>query len=270
MRMEYVARRLRFNRRFWLPILAAMLLLMALPATRARAQSRDPQAEQIAKAAMQAMGGENAWNSAHFVRFDFIVTAGGQMRASRSHLWDKWSGRYRFEQKTNEGKSQVILFNVKDQQGSVYLDGGKMQGEEAAAALKGAYGAFINDMYWLAMPWKWLDQGVSLKYMGPQEREGKKCDVVELTFKAVGITPGDMYHAYVDQGSKLMTYWEYTLQSGQKGAWKWEYGAYNGVKLASNHTNAEGGAINMGKVAVLSQVDDAFFSDAAKMMAGLQ
>ena len=219
---------------------------------------------------MQAMGGEKGWDSAHFVRFDFKVTIGGEERVNRRHLWDKFSGRYRFEQPTQDGKQQVILFNVNDRQGSVWVDGQKLEAEAAAEPLKQAYGAFINDMYWLAMPWKWLDSGVNLKYLGDKEREGKAYELVELTFGNVGLTPGDMYHAYVAKDSNLMTYWEYTLQSDNKGAWNWEYGDHGGIKLASNHTNAEGASIHMGDVAVFSEVEEAYFTDPARPIAGLK
>jgi hypothetical protein len=216
------------------------------------------------------MGGEKAWDNVHFVRYYFIVSMGGETRANRSHLWDKWSGRYRFETKTKDGKTQVVLFNANDQQGDVYIDGAKIAGDDAASALKGAYSAYINDMYWLAMPWKWLDPGVNLKYGGPAEHEGQRCELVELTFGNVGLTPGDRYKAYVAADSKLMIYWEYTLQNGNQGAWKWEYGTHKGVKLASNHTNAEGASINMGTVAVFDTVEDAFFTDPARGLSQLR
>jgi hypothetical protein len=252
-----------------LGLLAAVILSLA--GATAQAQNRDPKAEELAHAVMKAMGGQENWDNAKFVRFDFkVIAADGAMRADRSHLWDKWTGRYRHESKTKEGKSQVVLFNVNDQKGSVYLDGQKLDDAAAAEPLKGAYGSFINDMYWLAMPWKWLDSGVNLKSMGPQEKDGNKYEMVELTFGKVGLTPGDMYHAYVSPDSHLMTYWEYTLQSGNKGAWNWEYGDHHGIKLASNHTNAEGVSINMGQVACPGQVDDAYFTDPAKLLAGLK
>jgi hypothetical protein len=249
--------------RWLLSAAAACLIAAALPGITA-AQTQDPKAVELAKSMMQAMGGENGWNSIHFLRYDFIVSMGGQTRANRSHLWDKWSGRYRYESKTEDGKSQIVLFNVNDQKGSVYVDGAKIEGDAAAEAMKGAYSAFINDMYWLAMPWKWLDKGVNLKYVGPQERDDKKFEVAELTFQSVGLTPGDKYEAYVADDSKLMTHWEYKLQSGREGSWDWEYGTHNGIKLASNHTNTEGASINMGNVGVFEQVDDAFFTDPAK------
>lgn len=262
--------RLSSSTSFSLAALSAAALLVVLPATRAAAQSSDPKAVELAKSVMQAMGGEDAWKKIHFVRYDFIVSMGGQTRANRSHLWDKWSGRYRFESKTKDGKSQVVLFNVNDQRGDVYVDGARIEGDDAAAALKGAHSAFINDMYWLAMPWKWLDPGVNLKYAGPSEHDAQKCEMVELSFNNVGLTPGDRYKAYVAEGSKLMTYWEYTLQGGNQGAWNWQYGTHNGVKLASNHTNAEGASINMGTVAVFDKVEDAFFTNPARGLSQLR
>ena len=137
--------------------------------------------------------------------------------------------------------------------------------------LQDAYGAFINDMYWLAMPWKWMDSGVNLKYVGPKTRGGEACDVVELTFGHVGLTPGDMYHAFVSQKSHLMTYWEYVLQSGNKGAWDWEYGESGGIKLARNHRSSDRKmSINMGDVRVLDHADDRFFTDPAYALSKLE
>lgn len=272
MTSQRLRRHLRFFASLRVRAVAALTAALLAPAivAPAIAQQRDAKAVELGKSVMQAMGGEKAWDNVHFVRYDFIVSMGGETRANRSHLWDKWAGRYRFESKTKDGKSQVVLFNVNDQQGDVYIDGSRIEGDDAAAAaLKGAYSAFINDMYWLAMPWKWLDQGVNLKYIGPKEHEGKNYEVVELTFQKVGLTPGDTYNAYVDPSSKLMTYWEYTLQSGNTGAWNWEYAAHSGVKLASNHTNAEGASINMGAVAVFEKVEDAFFTDPARALSQL-
>jgi len=146
-----------------LVVCAALALVHRLAAVD---QKRDAKAEEIARAMMQAMGGEKPWYAAHFVRFDFDVNMGGEQVEGRSHLWDKVTGRYRLEEKTKAGKSKVTLFNVNDRQGAVYLDGRKLEGAPAAKALKDAYGAHINDMYWLAMPWKWMDPGANLKYMG--------------------------------------------------------------------------------------------------------
>jgi hypothetical protein len=226
---------------------------------------RDPKAVEIATAMQQAMGGQDAWNAAHVVRFDFKVGAGNETKMSRSHLWDKHTGRYRLEQ-----KNQVVLMNMATKQGTVYTDGKKLEGADAAKAIEGAYKAYINDYYWLAMPWKWMDAGVNLKYAGKKPHGGESCDVVELTFGKVGLTPGDRYQAFVSPKSHLMTHWEYTLESGNKGSWDWQYGDHDGVKLASNHTSPPDKFINMGDVRILKDVDSAFFTDPQRRLSDLK
>ena len=232
--------------------------------------SPDSKAEEVAHVMMQAMGGQDAWNQARFVRFDFRVSIDGKLVADRAHLWDKQTGRYRIEDKTKEGQSRVALFNVGNQQGFVYVDGKRPDDLAALSALKEAYGAFINDLYWLAMPWKWMDPGVHLKYLGKKRNGAEEFDVVELAFESVGLTPGDRYQAFVSPRSHLMEHWKYTLQSGQKGAWDWQYITTAGVKLGSNHTSAGGKSINMGGVRILKAVDDSFFADPNRKLTELK
>lgn len=244
--------------------------MLAVCVHAAAAERPGPRAVEIAKTMMRAMGGEQAWNAARLVRFDFKVTMGGKSMAERSHLWDRRTGKYRQEQKTKEGRQRVVLMNLGTKQGDVYVDGKKQDGPGAAKAIEETYAAYINDYYWLAMPWKWLDAGVNLKYLGPKTRGSDRFDLVELTFGKVGLTPGDRYDAYVSKASKLMTHWEFVLQSGRKGSWDWEYGDYGGVKLAKNHKNETGDSIDMGDVRLLETVDDAYFSNPARMLGGLK
>jgi hypothetical protein len=227
----------------------------------AAGSQQDPKAVEIAQSMMQAMGGQDAWNAAHYLRFDFKVSIGGDTKAYRSHLWDKQTGRYRLEE-----KNKVVLMNLADKHGAVYVDGKKLEGPEAAKALENAYAAYINDFYWLAMPWKWMDSGVNLKYLG-RKPQG---DAVELTFGKVGLTPGDRYQAFVSPKSHLMTHWEYTLQSGNKGSWDWQYGDHGGVKLASTHVSPPDKRIDMGDVRILKDVDSGFFTDPMRKLSDLK
>ena len=66
-----------------------------------------------------------------------------------------------------------------------------------------------------------------------------------------------------------MTHWDFRLQNGDKGSGDWEYGDYNGLKLAKNHTSAKM-SINMGDVRVLDKIDDAFLTDPKKTLAELK
>src|SRR5437667_28245 len=114
------------------------------------------------------------------------------------------------------------------------------------------------------------DACVNLKYIGNKPQGGENCDVVELSFEKVGLTPGDRYRAFVSQKSHLMTHWEYTLQTGAKGSWDWQYGESGGVKLASNHLSPPDNSINMGTVRILKDVDGAYFSDPQKRLSDLK
>ncbi len=256
-------------------LLALGTVIWAAVGHSAAALDRDAKAEEVARAMMQAMGGEDAWNAAHFVRFDFKVIAGGKTVVNNHHLWDRKDGRYRLERTTKDGKPEVTLFSIgayeRSKEGLAYLNGKMLDGDAAKKSLEGAYASYINDSWWLSMPWKWFAPGVNLKYLGTQTRGNEVDDEVELTFDHVGLTPGDMYHAFVSKDTHLMTHWDYVLQSHEKGSWDWQYGDYHGVKLASNHISADRKAsINMGDVRVLDAVDDAFFTDPAHALSGLK
>lgn len=246
------------------------MFLMTALALSAAESARDAKAETIAQEMMKEMGGQDVWNKAHFVRFDFKVTNGPQVLVERSHLWDKQTGRYRLETKTKDGKSRVVLFNLATKNGTVYDDGKPLDASASNKDREDAYGAWVNDMYWLAMPWKWMDGGVHLKMLPPQKCGTEQCDVVELSFDHVGLTPGDRYKAFVSQKSHMMVHWEYKLQGGNEGAWDWEYVKTGGVKLAANHVDGKGRKIDMGAVQVLDKVEDAYFTDPKRSLAALK
>jgi hypothetical protein len=238
-------------------------------------ESRDPKAVEIDETMMKALGGEAAWDAVHFIRFEFKVRVKGKVVEDNFHLWDRNDGRYRIERDVPAGRHEVDLFNIGEYQsnktGEAYLNGKKLEGAAAEKTLAGAYASYINDTWWLCMPWKWQATGVNLKYLGPKKRGTETFDVIELTFNHVGLTPGDMYHAYVSRQSHLMTYWEYTLQSHDRGAWTWQYGTYQGVKLAKNHVSSDGTAtINMGNVQVLDAVDAAYFTNPSHALSSLR
>lgn len=225
------------------------------------AQTSEPKAVEVAAAMHEAMGGLDNWNNTRYVQFKFQVGQAGEWRTSRSHLWDKWEGRYRFESTNEEGVQSVVLFNTNTKEGKAYADGEELSGEDAQKPIESAYSAYINDTYWLAMPWKWLDRGVTLKHLGEENQGGVPCDVIELSFERVGLTPGDVYRAFVAQDSNLMVHWEYTLQSGNEGSWDWEYTTTNGLKLAGTHKNDSGREIEMGGPVASDEVDEALFTD---------
>lgn len=249
-----------------------VVALLALSAVMCAVRAAEPPASkavEIAKRMMQAMGGEAAWQQAHFVRFDFIVKIRGEESITRSHLWDKRTGRYRLEDKAGNGDPGVVLFNVTNHQGVAYVSGRKLEGSAAAAALQGSYRTYSTDIEWLALPWMWLDPNVSLKYVGQKTIGGQLFDLVEVTVQRAAGAAG-RYNAYVSTKSHLLEKCE-VLGAPAKSLWDWQYVTTGGVKLASDHTdNEQNASISMGRVEVLDKVDDAYFADAAHWLAKLK
>ncbi|HEV8628985.1 MAG TPA: DUF6503 family protein [Thermoanaerobaculia bacterium] len=196
----------------------------------AAAAAKDPKAVEIAHRSMSAMGGEERFAAARLLRFDFAPVRDGKVTSSYHHWWDRRSGDYRLEGVSKEGVPFRVLFNVSTKQGQAWLGERALAGEELAQWLQRAYGRFINDSYWLLMPWKWLDEGVNLAYAGRKTVDGNEYDVVTLSFdNGVGLTSNDRYWAFVSPKSGLMERWEYVLETeeGAPGSaaptpWTWQ------------------------------------------------
>jgi hypothetical protein len=228
----------------------------------------EPQAAQIARGMMQAMGGEALWKQARYVRFDFTLKLHNQIKFDRAHLWDKQTGRYRLEDKSTTGRFAVVLFNLGDQQGAAYVEGKKLEGPAAASAVKGAHRAHHTDVNWLDLPWNWLSPGFHLKYVGEKNLKGQAFDLVEVTVDEYAGAPAMRYNSYVSRRSHLL---EFSSVGPETSLWDWQYTAAGGVRLASDHTNTERQAsISMGNVKVFDRVDDAFLTDPAHKLAALQ
>lgn len=199
-------------RRNLLAFAAAAALLVA-PAAPALASKKDPKAVLLAMRSMEAMGGQAAFDAQRLLRFDFAVERDGKIVSSYQHWWDRATGRYRLEGKTKEGLAFRVLFNVNDRKGQAWLDGKALEGKAAEDYVNLAYERFINDTYWLLMPWKWLDPGVTLAYDGEREVDGKAYEVALLTFDAgVGLTSNDRYWGFVSRETGRVERWEYVLQ----------------------------------------------------------
>lgn len=168
------------HRLFFLP-------LFALPITTAHAEGfnaahSDTKAIAIADEVMSAMGGRKNRDDTRYINWRFF--------GFRLHVWDKWTDDLRFEQ-----GQMTVLMNVHSK-------------DSIAAKLEHGYRAWINDSYWLVMPYELKDNGVTLSYRGVEKTEdGRPADFLELTFKEVGVTPQNKYAVWVDQESHLVTQW---------------------------------------------------------------
>ena len=159
----------------------------------------DPKAVQIADAVMAAMGGRKAWDDTHLIAWNFF--------GFRKLVWDKWTGTVRVD---NLRDDQTVLLNINTDKGRVFRDGKELtEPDSVAKYVKAGKAAWINDSYWLVMPFKLKDSGVTLKYLGDTTatKDGKPADLIQLTFKGVGVTPDNKYHVWVDKQSHLVTQW---------------------------------------------------------------
>lgn len=161
----------------------------------------DARAVEIAQATMAAMGGAEAWNNTRYISWKFL---GGRL-----HVWDKWTGNHRMEGPNRAGDQIVSLININTWDGRIFKNSAEVTDpEELAALLNSAFRSWNNDTYWMFMPYKLLDSGVTLEYLGERPMEdGRAADVLQLTFEEVGDTPDNKYEVFVAKDTGLVEQW---------------------------------------------------------------
>ena len=162
------------------------------------AAGSDEEAIAIADAVMASMGGRRGFDETRYLSWNFF--------GFRTHVWDKLSGDLRFEQ-----GPALTLMNVHTKEGRVWEEGEEITDPTVLAeTLQTGYEAFINDSYWLLMPYKLKDSGVTLELLGDATTEaGREAHVLQLTFDSVGVTPQNKYHVYVDKERMLVEQWNF-------------------------------------------------------------
>ncbi len=193
----------------------------------------DPQAIAIADEVMEAMGGRHAWDNTRYISWDFF--------GNRKLIWDKHSGRVRID--FPDGTTYLV--DINDNSGKAYKNGAEVTHPDSLAQeLDRAKRIWINDSYWLVMPFKLKDSGVTLKHQGLEKTEGgASAHVLELTFENVGVTPQNRYLVYVDTSTKLVSQWSFFREAGQDTAnfvlpWR-NYQQHGGILLSDNRGERE-------------------------------
>jgi len=199
---------------------------------------------------MEAMGGRKAWDETRYLAWRFFVPQPG-----RTHVWDKWTGDLRYENGTT-----LTLMNINTKEGAVWKDGKKVEDPaEAKKLLQQGYEAWVNDSYWLFMPYKLKDSGVTLKYKGEGTTEdGKPADMLQLTFKGVGVTPQNKYDVWVDQASGMVTQWAYYLNNTDAEP-KFKTPWANWTKHGKIMLSGDRGKMQLTDIAVYDKVPESVF-----------
>ncbi len=214
------------------------------------AMGSDSLAMAWADACMSAMGGREKWDQLSVISWNFF--------GARNLIWEKPTGRVRID---FPGDSSIYLFNINTMEGRVWQKGEELtQPDSLKKYLARAKSIWINDSYWLVMPFKLKDSGVTLKYSRPDTTmKGAKAEVLELTFSEVGVTPNNKYEVFIDKSDSLVKQWSYFREARQDSAsaiWPWDnYQSYNGLLLSTDRSDNRGPK----NVKVYEQVPDAVF-----------
>ena len=218
------------------------------PAEGFNLEDSDMLAMLLADKSMQAMGGREAWDNTRYLSWNFF--------GRRTHVWDKSTGNLRIEVPSSD---LFILMNINDKQGRVQKSGVEVT-DSLDYFLQKGYEWWINDSYWLVMPYKLKDSGVTLKYIGEDTtQEGRLSDVLQLSFKDVGVTPANIYEVWIDAETKLVSQWAYYPDSNAREPrfntpWK-DYSKYGEVLLSGDR-----GDYQLTDIKVFDQLDPAVFT----------
>lgn len=176
-------------------------------------------ADSLAFSIEQAAGGRESYQSLETLRFDWAVERDSQEAFRARHLWDRTSGAYRVEYPIGEDSLLVAVFAANEfdmdmPEGRAFINGVIADSVNHDEYLKSAYERFINDSYWLVMPFKLFDDGVDRTIA--HDSSDADTDVLRLRFENVGLTPGDQYWLRADSTGQILS-WSFTLESGGTG-----------------------------------------------------
>jgi hypothetical protein len=180
----------------------------AAPPPAAPVRPPDPVADALAKRTIQAQGGA-AWDKARFFSFTFVVERNGQAAASFPQQWDRVTGDYRVSGLDPKGVPFTVVLNTKTKTGRAWQKGVEVKDLPALKDLLAlGYRRFNNDIYWLLMPLKMLEQGVHRSSQGERtDMEGHKWDVVRLAFDPSLEINYDVW-AWINRDSGLVDEWD--------------------------------------------------------------
>ncbi len=195
-------------------------------------QASDPEAIAVADEVMQAMGGRSAWDATRYLRWTFF---------GRRHLiWDRQQQRVRIEVPAD---SLVYLFSyAKAPEARTFKNGVEFTAPDSVLKYtEQARRIWINDSYWLVMPFKLKDSGVTLKYLGEDKigiDDVVPCELLELTFDQVGVTPQNKYQVWVSKTEHLVRQWAYFAEATDEAprfTLPWlDYQQYGKILLSGN------------------------------------
>jgi hypothetical protein len=212
----------------------------------------DPAAVELADSIMVAMGGWKNWQDTRYISWNFFGV--------RNLVWDKYQQLARVESLKD---SITYVVDLKDLSGKVWVKEQLItDADSLSKMLRKAKSIWINDSYWLVMPFKLKDPGVTLKYLGEDTlMNGDRCNLLQLTFDNVGDTPQNKYLVYVDLKDNLIKQWAYFSNATQDSAnflRPWDnYKQYGKILLSADRSDSSGPR----NVSVVQTLNPELFTD---------
>ncbi len=205
------------------------------PADGFNLEGSDAEAMAIADDVMVAMGGRTAWDQTRHIAWSFF--------GRRFLVWDKHTGDVRIDAPR---ENAVYLLNIHSGEGRVRIGDRELtMADSLAAYLTRGKHIWINDSYWLVMPFKLKDSGVTLTYAREDTLSGgAPAHVLQLTFSDVGNTPDNKYEVYVDQSDNLIKQWAFFAKydnSSPNFVRPWDnYQTFGNIKLSADRSDNGG------------------------------
>lgn len=219
-----------------------LVLILAILSLPLHAET-DPRAIEIADRALEAMGGQQGWDDTRYLVFTFAVQEGDDVLVERTHFWDKREQRHRVQGTTRDGEDFVVIETLGSNAGEAWLGDVRLEGEVLAEWLERAYSMWVNDTYWLLMPYKLRDPGVNLSWEGEETIGDSTYDKLHLSFENVGLTPGDQYWGWFNRETGLMDRWAFILEQQEPPARVYEWTPwrpFGPLMLATDRVPLEG------------------------------
>ena len=190
-----------------------VLILTILVAAVAEAQKpAAPTADEVARRAVDVLGGGPAWENAKYIAFTFKVERDGKVISSFRQAMDRNTGTYRVSGNAEDGVPFNVVVNMPTKKGHGTYSGRPVEpGADHWDDLYNiAYRRFINDMNWLLMPLEVFDPRAHRTLDGQRTDScGHTWDLLKLTWDpSAGLNQGDTYWLWINHDTGVVEQWD--------------------------------------------------------------
>ncbi len=196
-------------------------------------------AQQLIAEMIEAMGGkENFYNqgsvSYQYEYHNSDPTAPLHLAGTETYVFDGELSRAEYTQHSILGAAGKVIEGYDGQEAWVSLNGQISDDKQANGVAR-----FLRktNYYWFAMFFKMQDEGVNLSYEGNTSIEGRKYDLVKVTFGNQVGDAQDTYVLYINQRTKLVDQFLFTVIGfgvTEPNLMKVQYETINGLRIPSD------------------------------------